>query len=118
MRQAIEEARIEIRARGDGQVVIVDVRPRRRFGLSFDRGDITMRVSCPHDADVEISTASADIELQGRLGGLTAEVASGDLRAEELNGRVEVKSASGDVVLERDRRRRERRDGLGRPLRP
>jgi DUF4097 and DUF4098 domain-containing protein YvlB len=98
--QAIEEARIEIRRRGDGHGVIVDVRPRRRFGITFDRGEITMRVSCPHDADVEISTASGDIDLRGRLGGLSAEVASGDLRAEELNGRVEVKSASGDVALD------------------
>jgi DUF4097 and DUF4098 domain-containing protein YvlB len=100
VRQAIEEARIEIRRRGDGHAVVVDVRPRRRFGLTFDRGDIHMRVSCPNDADVEISTASADVELRGRLGALTAELASGDLRGEELNGRVEVKSASGDVVLD------------------
>jgi DUF4097 and DUF4098 domain-containing protein YvlB len=96
----IEEARIEVRPRGDGHVVVVDVRPRRRFGLTFDRGEITMRVSCPSDADVELSTASADVELQGRLGGLSAELASGDLRGEELNGRVEVKSASGDVQLD------------------
>ena len=33
VRQAIEDARIEIRPRGDGHVVIVDVRARRRFGL-------------------------------------------------------------------------------------
>jgi hypothetical protein len=100
VRQAIEEARIEIRPRGDGHVVIVDVRPRRRFGMLFDRGDITMRVSCPNDAAVELSTASADVELRGRFGALSAEVASGDLRADELNGRVDVKSASGDVALD------------------
>jgi len=98
--QAISEARIEVRPRGEGQAVVVDVRPRRRFGLTFDRGEITMRVTCPFDAGVELSTASADVVLRGRLGGLHAELASGDLRAEEQNGRVEVKSASGDVVLE------------------
>ncbi len=100
VRRAIEDARIEIRPRGDGHVVIVDVRARRRFGLSFDGGEITMRVSCPNDADVEVSTASADVEIRGRLGALSAELASGDLRAEELNGRVDVKSASGDISLE------------------
>jgi DUF4097 and DUF4098 domain-containing protein YvlB len=100
VRQAIEEARVELRRRGDGHAVVVDIRARRRFGLSFDRGEIGLRVSCPHDAEVEVSTASADVELQGRLGALTAEVASGDLRAEELNGRVEVKTASGDVSLD------------------
>jgi DUF4097 and DUF4098 domain-containing protein YvlB len=99
--EAIEEARVDIRPRGDGHVVVVEVRPRRRFGLSFDRGEITMRVTCPFDADVEVSTASADVVLRGRLGALTCELASGDLRAEEHNGRVEVKSASGDVAVER-----------------
>jgi DUF4097 and DUF4098 domain-containing protein YvlB len=99
--EAINDARVELRRRGDGYAVVVDVRPRRRFGLTFDRGEITVRVSCPNDADVDLSTASADVELQGRLGGLTAELASGDLRGEELNGRVEVKSASGDVQLDR-----------------
>src|SRR3954447_19870974 len=100
VRQTIEQARIEIRPRGDGHVVIVDVRPRRRFGMLFDRGDITMRVSCPNDAHVELSPASADVEMRGRFGALSAEVASGDLRADELNGRVDVKSASGDVALD------------------
>jgi DUF4097 and DUF4098 domain-containing protein YvlB len=99
VRRAIEQARIELRSRGDGQVVIVDVEKRSRL-LSFDRGEITMHVTAPLQADVEISTASADIELRGTLGGLKAQVASGDLRAEELNGRVDVKSASGDVELQ------------------
>src|ERR1051326_5323648 len=82
VRQALEDARIEMRPRGDGHAVIVDVRLRRRWGLGFDRGDISMRVSCPIGADVEASTASGDMDLRGRLGAFSAEVASGDVRGE------------------------------------
>jgi DUF4097 and DUF4098 domain-containing protein YvlB len=99
VRRAIEQARIELRSRGDGNVVVVDVEKRSRL-LGFDRGEITMHVTAPRAADVEISTASADIDLRGTLGALKAQVASGDLRAEELNGRVDIKSASGDVELQ------------------
>ncbi|MHB8641697.1 MAG: DUF4097 family beta strand repeat-containing protein [Gaiellaceae bacterium] len=99
VRRAIEEARIELRSRGDGQVVVVDVEKRSRL-LSFDRGEITLQVTAPLEAEVEISTASADIDLRGTLGGLKAQVASGDLRAQELNGRVDIKSASGDIELQ------------------
>ena len=98
----IDDARIELRQRGDGNEVLVDV-PRRRRGLSvvFDRADYRLRVTAPHGADVQISTASADVNGRGRFGGLKADVASGDLRFAELAGRVDVKSASGDVDFER-----------------
>lgn len=97
----VESARIDLRQRGDGHEVLVDV-PRRRRGLSllFDRAEFRLRVTVPHGADVEISTASADVNGRGRFGSLKADVASGDLRFAELSGRVDVKSASGDVDFE------------------
>ena len=100
VREVIENARIELRQRGGGHELVVDVqRNRRGFGIFFDRGGITLSVQAPHGADVEISTASADVDARGRFGSLKAQVASGDLRFPELAGRVEVKSASGDVEL-------------------
>jgi hypothetical protein len=102
VRELVEGARIEVRQRGDGQEVLVDVQRRRRgLGGIFDRADFRLRVTAPHGADVEVSTASADVDGRGRFGGLRAEVASGDLRFAELTGYVEVKSASGDVDVER-----------------
>jgi hypothetical protein len=99
--ELVEAARIELRQRGDGHEVLVDLPRRRRgLGLIFDRADFRLRVTAPHGADVEVSTASADVSGRGRFGGLKAEVASGDLRFAELAGRVDVKSASGDVELE------------------
>jgi DUF4097 and DUF4098 domain-containing protein YvlB len=103
VRELVEGARIELRQRGDGYEVLVDV-PRRRgrgLGLIFDRADFRLRVTAPHGADVDVSTASADVNGQGRVGGLKAEVASGDVRFTEIAGRVDLKSASGDVELER-----------------
>jgi DUF4097 and DUF4098 domain-containing protein YvlB len=98
--ELLDSARIELRQRGDGHEVLVDVPRRRGFGGLLDRGDITLRVTAPHGADVHVSTASADVDGRGRFGGLKAELASGDLRFGELAGRVEVKSASGDVDLD------------------
>jgi DUF4097 and DUF4098 domain-containing protein YvlB len=101
-RELLEGARIELRQRGDGQEVIVDVqRKRRGLGLIFDRDDFRLRVTAPHGADVEISAASADANGRGRFGSLKVEVASGDVRFAELASRVDLKSASGDVDLER-----------------
>jgi len=100
MQELVDGARIELRQRGDGYEVIVDV-PRRRggLGLIFDRADFRLHVRSPHGADVQVSTASADVDGRGVFGALRAELASGDLRFAELSGFVEVKSASGDVAV-------------------
>jgi DUF4097 and DUF4098 domain-containing protein YvlB len=101
-RELVESARIELRQRGDGHEVLVDVPRRRRgLGLIFDRADFRLRVTAPHGANVDVSTASADVNGRGRFGDLNVEVASGDVRFAELGGRVDLKSASGDVELER-----------------
>jgi DUF4097 and DUF4098 domain-containing protein YvlB len=99
-REVIANARVELRARGDGHEVLVDVQKRRRF-FDFGRSEIVLRVVAPHGANVEVSTASADVSGRGRFGSLKAQLASGDLRFAELAGRVDVRSASGDVDLER-----------------
>jgi hypothetical protein len=102
IREVIENARIELHQRGDGHELLVDVQ-RKRFKLGFDfmRGEIVLRVRAPHGADVDVSTASADVDGRGNFGALRAQVASGDLRFMELGGRVDIKSASGDVELGR-----------------
>ena len=67
VRELVDNARIELRQRGDGYEVLVDV-PRRRggLGLIFDRADFLLRVFAPHGADVQVSTASADVDGRGR----------------------------------------------------
>jgi DUF4097 and DUF4098 domain-containing protein YvlB len=101
IREVIDNARIELRQRGDGHEVVVDVE-RKKFKLfDFMNADIILRVRAPHGADVQVSTASADVDARGRFGAVRAQLASGDLRFMELDGRVDIKSASGDVELGR-----------------
>jgi DUF4097 and DUF4098 domain-containing protein YvlB len=101
IREVIENARIELRQRGDGHELLVDVQ-RKRFKLfDFMNAEIVLRVRARHGADVQVSTGSADVDARGRFGALRAQAASGDLRFMELDGRVDIKSASGDVDLGR-----------------
>jgi DUF4097 and DUF4098 domain-containing protein YvlB len=101
IRDVIDNARVELRPRGDGHEVVVDVQRKRFKFFDFMGGEIIMRVSAPHGANVQVSTASADVDARGRFGELRAQAASGDLRFMELDGRVDIKSASGDVDLGR-----------------
>jgi len=94
-----EDARIEVRERRDGHEVIVVIEDRglfRRF-----RGDVRVRVSAPAGADVEVSTASADVEGRGEFGALQANTASGDVSFDQVGGDAQVNSASGDVQISR-----------------
>jgi DUF4097 and DUF4098 domain-containing protein YvlB len=97
--EVIDAARIELRPRGAGDEIVVDVQRKRSRFFEFSRGEIVLRVTAPHGANVEVSTASADIEGRGRFGALKAQAASGDIRFGEAAGRVDVKRASGDVEI-------------------
>ena len=94
-----EQARIELRPRRDGHEVVVTV--EKRGFMSLFRGEVRARVSAPPGADVEVSTASADIDARGAFGALEANTASGDVAFEHIGGDVQVNSASGDVNVER-----------------
>jgi DUF4097 and DUF4098 domain-containing protein YvlB len=96
-----EEARIEVRPRRDGHEVIVSI--DERFGLGiFRRGrtEVRLRVTAPPGADVEVSTASADLDARGEFGGAQVNTASGDVLFEHLGGEAQINSASGDVNLQ------------------
>jgi DUF4097 and DUF4098 domain-containing protein YvlB len=99
LRRIIDNARVELRSRGDGHELVVDVNQKRFRFFDFMRGDIIVRVRAPKGSDVEISTASADTNMRGVWGSLKAESASGDLYVDELTGDAEVKGASADVQL-------------------
>lgn len=95
-----EEARIELRPRRDGHEVIVVIEKSFGFFRAF-RGDVRVRVTAPRGADVEVSTASADVEGRGAFGALDVNSASGDVAFDQIGGTAEVNSASGDVKLSR-----------------
>jgi DUF4097 and DUF4098 domain-containing protein YvlB len=94
-----EDARIEIRQRREGHEVTVVVEDRGLFKRF--RGEVRARVSAPPGADVEVSTASADVEGRGDFGALEVNTASGDVGFDQVGGEAQVNSASGDVKISR-----------------
>jgi hypothetical protein len=105
-----DEKLIELtEVRQEGRRIIVELKGKKSFGItisigdfSFGSGQITVRAQVPHGSTTNLSTASADMKLRGRLQSLDVKTASGDL---VVNGEIEreatVKTVSGDVRLER-----------------
>jgi DUF4097 and DUF4098 domain-containing protein YvlB len=95
-----EEARVEMRPKRDGHEVSVIIEKRSGLFRAF-REDCRIRVTSPPGANVEVSTASADVDARGEFGDVQINTASGDVEFEHVGGEVQVNSASGDVKLER-----------------
>jgi DUF4097 and DUF4098 domain-containing protein YvlB len=95
-----ENARIESFKRGQRDEVVVEVRTRHGFWISFERTDVRLRVTCPPGAELDIRTKSADVEARGEYSSVDVKTASGDVYVQETSGDVSVKSASGDVRVE------------------
>lgn len=76
-----------------GDSVTVEPPPRSGWRVRPVRGLITV----PRGADVDLSTASADVQLNGELGAVRVKSASGDVRAATAE-RLEVQTASGDAA--------------------
>jgi DUF4097 and DUF4098 domain-containing protein YvlB len=94
-----EEARIELHPKRDGHELMVVIEKKSGFFRSF-RDDVRVRISSPPGADVDLSTASADVEARGDYGAAKVNTASGDIRFEHIAGDAQVNSASGDVNLD------------------
>jgi len=94
---AVENARVELRDRGNGHEVVIDVRGR---GFSLSRGaEVLVAVTSPEGTSVESKSGSADIEGHGRFGSVEVETGSGDVEFGEMAGDAHVNAASGDVQL-------------------
>jgi DUF4097 and DUF4098 domain-containing protein YvlB len=94
-----EEARIELRPRRDGHELSIVIEKRSGLFRAF-REEVRLRVAAPPKADVEISTASADVDARGEFGAVDVNTASGDVSFERAGGDVQVNSASGDLRVE------------------
>jgi hypothetical protein len=104
IRELVEGARIEILRRGDGHEVVVEVKMRHGFWISFGRGpDLRLRISCPHGAELDVRTKSADLQAHGEYSTVDVKTASGDVSIQQARDDVRVKTASGDVHLDEGR---------------
>src|SRR4051794_26577358 len=84
---------------GGGHEVVIEVPKRKRLVPGFGDASVLIRVRGPHGLALDASTASADVEVLGRLGEADVRTASGDVHIECAEGPAEVKTASGDVAL-------------------
>jgi DUF4097 and DUF4098 domain-containing protein YvlB len=108
VQEMVEASRIELVRRGDGYEVIVETRTRHGIWISFSTGpdirlgqpEIHLRVTCPHGADLDIRTKSADVNARGDYGAAEIKTASGDVSVEHAAD-LRVKTASGDVQVDR-----------------
>jgi DUF4097 and DUF4098 domain-containing protein YvlB len=89
--------------RSGRHVVTVEQRNRIEWGplqITWG-GDVEVRVRCPVGTEIEFSGASADFMAEGRYGKVSAKTASGNISIGDVDGRLAVRTASGDVELQR-----------------
>jgi len=99
-RELVEDARVEMRRRGDGFEVVVEVK-HRGFMISIGRSPtITLRVNCPTGTDAIVRTKSADVSARGTYGAFEVKTASGDVVVGEIEREARFKSASGDISID------------------
>jgi len=94
---AVESARVELRDRGNGHEVVIDVRDRGR-GI-FRNAEVLVSVTSPEGTSVETKSGSADVEGRGRFGSVEVETGSGEVEFGEIAGEAKISAASGDVQL-------------------
>jgi DUF4097 and DUF4098 domain-containing protein YvlB len=94
-REVIAAARVEMAPRSGGHEVVVELKRRSAFG--FGRGpQVGIRVRCPKGSDLAARTSSADVRAIGSLGAVDVKTASGDVLLENA-GSLRAETASGDV---------------------
>ena len=98
-REAIEHATVE----QNGDEITVEIGTGGKgFGvgpawITFGRTpSVGVRIRCPEGAELDCTTASADVSATGRLGRVEVKSASGDVSIEDAAA-LRVHSASGDV---------------------
>jgi hypothetical protein len=108
VRELVRTSRIELLRRGDGYEVVVEAKMRHGIWISFTHGpdirfggpEIRLRITCPHGAELDVRTKSADLDARGEFGSAEVKTASGDVSIQEAKGDVRLKTASGDMHLE------------------
>jgi DUF4097 and DUF4098 domain-containing protein YvlB len=98
-RQVIEGATVELRARpGGGHELVVEIE-ERRFLVFSTAPRVRVRIRCPHGADLDVKTVSADLRCEGRLGAASVKCVSADVTLPDIAKDARIKSVSGDVRL-------------------
>ena len=96
--ELVERATVEDQPSSDYRVV--RVRIPHQHGMRFGRRNgVTVRIGMPLHGDVDVVTASADVELNGAIGEAKVTTASGDITADDASGDLRATSGSGDISV-------------------
>jgi DUF4097 and DUF4098 domain-containing protein YvlB len=96
---AVDAIEVSADERHGGHLITIEHKDRIRWGpiqISWG-GDIEVRVTCPPGSNLEFSSGSADIRVEGDLGEVSVKTASGDVTLGDVAKKFQVKTASGDV---------------------
>ncbi len=101
----LAETRVELVERSGGDVLVVE--SRRRFGIEISiggigigRGQLRLRVRCPHGAAAKLKTVSADSNVRGSIRSLDLNTVSGDGSIDaDIEHDANVKTVSANVRL-------------------
>jgi hypothetical protein len=96
--RVLEIVRIEATERAGTLEVAVQAQ-LERWGVRVSLRKVALRVhiACPPGTDLSVSSASTDVKGVGPLGSVEVKTASGDVVVQEV-GSLAMQSASGDVV--------------------
>lgn len=94
-REAIERATVEQR----GGEILVEIEKGGGWGFFSRSAKVGVHVRCPLESSLDCNTASADVVATGLLGDVQVKTASGDVLLAHV-GTLNVTSASGDVRVE------------------
>lgn len=105
--RALDDARVELRERGGGHELVVEVERKRALlggmiqiqigGLSIGGTHYRLRVRCPHGAELATRSASADVSARGSYRAAEIKTVSGDVAIDEVAGDATLTTTSGDV---------------------
>jgi hypothetical protein len=94
----IEGAVVACSASADGHLLSVRIPPQHLRGRQR-HGEVQVRIVLPLGTDVDVTTASAPIQVHGLVGRATFKTASGSIVGDDAAGSVRAKSASGSIAL-------------------
>ncbi len=62
-------------------------------------GEVVWTLTVPKGTEIEFSTASGDLSVEGAVGDVQASTASGEIELIDVGGEIELSTASGDVTI-------------------
>jgi DUF4097 and DUF4098 domain-containing protein YvlB len=93
--------------RQEGRRLIVEIKGKKPFGITISIGDLSfgsggrlkVHARIPHGSDAIFATAAGDMKLRGRVQSLEVKSASGDLMVRgEIERDATIKTVSGDML--------------------